>query len=115
MARCGLAVPDTISGWIEALALLKGVAATLGRFDPAVFDAPLEQLAADLTPGRASPPGRLWAQLTNGAYRQARTTALAWWRRRPSRVRPSCTRRWRRRPRSSAPGVRPPGTAAAPG
>src|SRR5581483_8732080 len=60
-----------------------GVAATLGRFEAAVFEAPLEQLATDLTPGRASPPGRLWAQLTNGTYRQARTTALAWWRSSP--------------------------------
>jgi very-short-patch-repair endonuclease len=80
MTRCGLAVPDTISGWLEALALLKDVAATLGRFEPAVFDAPLEQLTADLAPGHAGAPGRLWAQLTNGTYRQARTTALAWWR-----------------------------------
>jgi very-short-patch-repair endonuclease len=83
MTRCGLAVPDTISGWIEALALLKDVAATLNLFDPAIFEAPLEQLAADLAPGSASAPGRLWAQLTNGAYRQARTTALAWWRSSP--------------------------------
>src|SRR6201994_1671994 len=80
MTRCGLAVPDTISGWIEALALLKDVAATLERFEPAVFDGPLEQLAADLAPGHAGAPGRLWAQLTNGTYRQARATALAWWR-----------------------------------
>jgi very-short-patch-repair endonuclease len=83
MTRCGLAVPDTISGWIDALALLKDVAATLNVFDPAIFEAPLDQLAADLAPGSANPPGRLWAQLTNGAYRQARTTAQAWWRSSP--------------------------------
>ncbi len=80
MTRCGLAVPETVSQWIQALALLRDVAATLNRFDPAVFDAPLDQLAADLAPGGASPLARLWAQLTNDTYRRARDTALAWWR-----------------------------------
>ncbi len=80
MTRCGLAVPETVSQWIQALALLKDVAATLNLFEPAVFGAPLDQLAADLAPGSANPLARLWAQLTNGPYRQARDTALAWWR-----------------------------------
>jgi very-short-patch-repair endonuclease len=80
MTRCGLAVPETVSQWIQVLALLKDVAATLNRFDPAVFDAPLDQLAADLAPGGANPLARLWAQLTNDTYRRARDTALAWWR-----------------------------------
>jgi very-short-patch-repair endonuclease len=80
MTRCGLAVPETVGQWIQALALLKDVAATLNRFDPAVFDAPLDQLAADLAPGGANPLARTWAQFTNAPYRQARETALAWWR-----------------------------------
>lgn len=83
MTRCGLAVPETAGGWIRALALLKDVAATLNLFDPALFAAPLEQLAADLAPGSASPLARMWAQLTDGAYRRARKTAVDWWR--PSR------------------------------
>jgi very-short-patch-repair endonuclease len=80
VTRCGLAVPETVSQWIRALALLKDVAVTLNRFDPAVFDAPLDQLAADLAPGRANPVARIWAQLTNSTYRRARETALGWWR-----------------------------------
>lgn len=83
MARSGLAVPETVSGWIRALALLRDVAATLSLFDPALFGAALEQLAAELSPGSASPLARVWAQLTDGAYRRARKTALDWWR--PSR------------------------------
>jgi very-short-patch-repair endonuclease len=80
MTRCGLTVPETVGEWIQALALLKDVAATLNRFDPAVFGAPLDQLAADLAPGSGNPLARTWAQLTNGTYRRARDTALGWWR-----------------------------------
>jgi very-short-patch-repair endonuclease len=80
MIRCGLAVPETVSAWIRALALLKDVAASLNLFDPVLFEAPLEQLSADLAPGSANPLARVWAQLTDGAYRRARKTALGWWR-----------------------------------
>ena len=80
IARCGLAVPETVDMWMRALALLKGVAATLTLFDPAVFQAPPDELSAALSPGSAGLFARLWAQIANGGYRRARKTALAWWR-----------------------------------
>ena len=80
MTRCGLAIPATTDVWIRALALLKGVATTLTLFDPAVFQAQLPELSAELAPGSAGPLARLWAQLTSGPYRRARKKALGWWR-----------------------------------
>jgi very-short-patch-repair endonuclease len=80
MTRCGLAVPQTVDNWIRALALLKGSAATLTLFDPAIFQAQLPELAADLAPGGGSPLAQLWAQLTSGSYRRARKLVLSWWR-----------------------------------
>ena len=66
--------------WMRALALLKGVAATLTLFDPAVFQASPDELSAALSPGSAGLFARIWAQIANGGYRRARKTALAWWR-----------------------------------
>ena len=80
IARCGLAVPETVDMWMRALALLKGVAATLTLFDPAVFQASPDELSVALSPGSAGLFARLWAQIANGGYRRARKTALAWWR-----------------------------------
>src|ERR1019366_2218068 len=40
---CGLSEPRTVQMWMDALGLLDGVAASLAVFDPAVFDAPVEE------------------------------------------------------------------------
>src|SRR5262249_47163550 len=46
----------------------------------AVFDAPLEDLAADLAPGSSGMFGHLRAWIGNGSYRRARKQALTLWR-----------------------------------
>src|ERR1019366_7594662 len=56
---CGLSEPRTVQMWMDALGLLDGVAASLAVFDPAVFDAPVEELAAALAPARPGGFGRL--------------------------------------------------------
>ena len=80
IAECGLPVPGTVDQWMRTLALLDGVAATLAVFDPAVFGAPLDELAAALSPGSRGPFARLRARIADSGYRRARRTALAWWR-----------------------------------
>src|ERR1019366_2939644 len=66
--------------WMDALGLLDGVAASLAVFDPAVFEAPVEELAAALAPASTGGFGRLRARISDGGYRRARKTALSLWR-----------------------------------
>ena len=77
---CGLATPGSVELWIDTLNLLKGVAESLAVFDPAVFGAPLEELAAELAPGSRGTFGGLWAWMSNGGYRRARKHAMSLWR-----------------------------------
>jgi very-short-patch-repair endonuclease len=77
---CGLSAPGSVESWIDTLSLLKGVSESLAVFDPAIFDAPLEELAAALAPGSSGTFGHLRALLGNGSYRRARKQALSLWR-----------------------------------
>ena len=77
--NCGLSEPRTVETWVRALGLLDGVAASLAVFDPAVFEAPLDQLAAALAPASRGIFGRLRARISDGGYRHARKTALSLW------------------------------------
>jgi hypothetical protein len=61
------------------LTLLQGVSDSLALFEPAVFDAPLEDLATSLAPGGTGAFSHLRAWLGNGAYRRARKQALRLW------------------------------------
>jgi len=80
IADCGLSAPGSVQSWIDTLTLLKGVSGSLAVFDPAVFDAPLGELAAALVPGSAGGFGHLRAWAGNGGYRRARKQALSLWR-----------------------------------
>jgi hypothetical protein len=77
LADCGLAEPRTFEAWMHALGLLDGVAASLALFVPAVFEAPLDELAAALAPASSGAFARLRARLGDGEYRRARKTALS--------------------------------------
>ena len=71
----GLSLPETIEGWQQALALLEGVTATLARFDPAIFDQPLDDLAAALGPAeKGVARSDEMARLTNASYRHTLKT-----------------------------------------
>lgn len=74
-----LTTPATVEEWMERIDLLDGVAKTLAVFGPAVFDAPLQEMAASLAPGSGGPFRRLRARLGDGAYRSARKSALKLW------------------------------------
>ena len=80
IADCGLSAPLTVEAWIDTLSLLKGVSDSLAIFDPAVFDAPLEELATALVPASHGVAGRMRARLGNAGYRRARKQALSLWR-----------------------------------
>ena len=80
LADCALSAPRTVDMWVQALGLLDGVAVTLAVFDPAIFDSPLDELAAALGPAARGMFGRLSARIGNREYRRARTTALSLWR-----------------------------------
>jgi len=69
-----------VGTWVQALRLLDGVAASLAVFDAAIFDSPLDELTAALSPAARGLFGRLWARIGNGDYRRARATALSLWR-----------------------------------
>ncbi len=73
---CGLSEPRTVQDWMHALGLLDGVTASLAVFEPSVFEAQLDELAAALAPASAGVFGRLRARISDGGYRRARKTAL---------------------------------------
>jgi very-short-patch-repair endonuclease len=77
LADCGLSEPRTFEAWMQALGLLDGVAASLALFDPAVFEAPLDELAVALAPAGAGAFARLRASISNSGYRHARKTVLS--------------------------------------
>jgi very-short-patch-repair endonuclease len=77
---CGLSAPGSVESWIDTLSLLKGVSDTMAVFDPAVFDASLEELATALAPGSSGTFGQLRARVGNAGYRRARRQALSLWR-----------------------------------
>jgi very-short-patch-repair endonuclease len=77
LVDCGLSEPRTFEEWMHALGLLDGVAASLALFDAAIFEAPLDEIAAALAPASSGAFARLRAQLGDGAYRRARKTALS--------------------------------------
>jgi len=77
---CGLSAPSDVESWVDTLSLLKGVSESLSVFDAAIFDAPLEELAAALALGSSGTFGHLRAWLGNGSYRRARKQALSLWR-----------------------------------
>jgi very-short-patch-repair endonuclease len=79
LAECGLTPPTKVGSWIRVLTLLDGVASTLAVFDPSVFDAPLAELTAALTPSSKGVLGRFRAKLLDAQYRRARKAALALW------------------------------------
>ncbi|MEW6475342.1 MAG: AAA domain-containing protein [Actinomycetota bacterium] len=79
-AGCGLAVPDTLDGWRELVALLGDVATILSGCHTEIWTAPLDQLATDLEPATRGAFGRFGARLGNGAYRRALKQARALWR-----------------------------------
>lgn len=66
-----------MEGWATALGLLDDVAATLECFSPALFDAPLAQLAAELAPAGKGGVTALRMRLTSKTYRSARSFALS--------------------------------------
>jgi very-short-patch-repair endonuclease len=78
-AGCGLAAPHTLDGWLDLVALLDDVAATLTRCHPEIWAAPLDTLAVDLEPATRGAFGRFGARLGNGAYRRALKEARALW------------------------------------
>jgi AAA domain-containing protein/uncharacterized protein DUF4011 len=80
IADCGLSAPGSVQAWIETLSLLKGVSESLDVFDPTVFDAPRQELAAALTPGSSGAFSHLRAVIGNAEYRRARKQALSLWR-----------------------------------
>lgn len=80
IADCGLSAPVSVESWIDTLSLLNGVSESLAVFDPAVYDAPLEELATALTAGSKGVLGHLRAWLGSGDYRRARKQALGLWR-----------------------------------
>jgi very-short-patch-repair endonuclease len=80
IADCGLSAPVAVESWIDTLSLLRGVSESLAVFDPAIFDAPLEELATALAPGSHGVFGRMRARLGNAGYRRARKQALSLWR-----------------------------------
>jgi very-short-patch-repair endonuclease len=80
IADCGLSAPGSVESWIDTLSLLKGVSESLAVFNPAVFDAPLEELTTVLAPGSSGGLGHLRAWLSSGDYRRARKQALGLWR-----------------------------------
>jgi very-short-patch-repair endonuclease len=76
---CGLSEPRTVQTWMRALGLLDGVAASLATFHPAVFEAPLDEVALALAPASAGAFARLRTRIGDGGYRAARKTALSLW------------------------------------
>ena len=74
---CGLSARGTVDAWVQALGLLDEVAASLAVFDPAIFEAPLDDLATALSPASAGPFARLWARIGNRGYRRARKRCSA--------------------------------------
>jgi very-short-patch-repair endonuclease len=80
IADCGLSAPGSVESWIAMLSLLSGVSRSLAVFDPAVFDAPLEELTATLAAGSKGGLGHLRAWVSSGDYRRARKQALGLWR-----------------------------------
>jgi len=68
---CGLRPPPDVAIWSQAFELLGGVAATLGMFEPAVFELPLAQLTAALAPA-AKGGSRLTGALFDSGYRLAK-------------------------------------------
>lgn len=80
IADCGLSAPVSVESWIATLSLLNGVSGSLAVFDPAVFDAPLEELTATLATGSKGVLGHLRAWVSSGDYRRARKQALGLWR-----------------------------------
>lgn len=80
IADCGLSAPDSVESWIDTLSLLNGVSESLAVFDPAVFEAPLDELTTALAPGGKGGLGHLRAWVGSGGYRRARKQALGLWR-----------------------------------
>jgi hypothetical protein len=80
VAEVGLPHPTTVAGWHDTIELLKGVAATLERFEPAVYENPVTELASALAPGAKGFFGRLFAGWFNGSYKKARATLAPLWR-----------------------------------
>ncbi len=70
--RSGLRPPGTMDGWASFLGLVSGVAATMSSFQPAIWDHPLDELAAAMAPATKGAFGRLLARLFSGGYRKAR-------------------------------------------
>lgn len=66
LAECGLAAPEDVATWAQALRLLDGVSATLERFTPALYDLALDQLVA-ATSGKG-----ILRAIFDGAFRAAR-------------------------------------------
>jgi hypothetical protein len=71
IAETGLRPPTSVADAADRVGLLEGVASTLGRYAPAVFELPLDELHRALEPAGRGAVGRLLARLTDGAYRSA--------------------------------------------
>ena len=88
VAECGLREPETIETWLGTLALVKDVSGSLDVFNPAVFQAPLEDLAAGLVPAAGGAARRMIAFMTNGHYRAALKVARQFWRTEKAKPKP---------------------------
>lgn len=80
IADCGLSAPGSVESWIGTLSLLNGVAGSLAVFDPAVFDASLDELEVALAPGSGGAFSHIRTWVASSGYRRARKQALSLWR-----------------------------------
>jgi very-short-patch-repair endonuclease len=71
LGECGLRPPKDVATWSQVFSLLDGVAGTLMHFDASVYQLALGEVAAAMAPAQSG-GSRLFATITNGAYRLAR-------------------------------------------
>lgn len=80
LAQTGFASPQSVAEWERTLAVLDGVATTLSKLEPDVFDLDLPALAEALSPAGQGGWSRMMAQVFDGTYRAAKKQVRAHWR-----------------------------------
>jgi very-short-patch-repair endonuclease len=75
-SQTGLTPPSSLEDARPYLDLLEEVADTLTRYQEALFEGDLPDLAAALAPGLGGGLGAFWAWCSSGDYRKARSRAL---------------------------------------
>lgn len=73
----GMPTPASVADWPGRLSLWIAARDTLGQFDPAIFDEPLDEFAERLTPLGEGAGARMAAALGDGEYRTAHKRAKA--------------------------------------